>query len=293
MVGRPSHGRPRGVHGRRPLHEAQCPSRPLGSHGLGDSAAAPRRRGRHDRRRRQPGPDVVRAARGDAWGAILPTRDGPRNRLHLGPSARCHLRARSGDRVGAPSGRDRGLRPGHEHGDPLRRPGRVRPRPQAQFHARPPDRALQPQRARAAPRRARRPAEQREERALARSAALRSRPLQAGQRPARTRRRRPGPAGRRLHDALGSARRRLDLQDRRRGDPRRPARRRQEGCGLDCRAPAQGGARAAPGRDGGDDQHRRRGLQAGRGQHRRPGRQGRRGSLLGEGERPRHGLHGH
>ena len=59
---------------------------------------------------------------------------------------------------------------------------------------------------------------------VARAAALRPRSLQAGQRPARPRRRRRGPAGRRLHDAVGAARRRLDLPDRRRGDPRRPAR---------------------------------------------------------------------
>ena len=149
-------------------------------------------------------------------------------------------------------------RPDRQHRDPLRRPGRVRPRPPPPLDPRPAHRPLQPQRARAAPRRARRAALRPGRGPLARLPALRPRPLQAGQRPVRPRRRRRGPPGRRLHDAGGPAGRRLDLPRRRRGDPGDAARRRPRGRAGDRRAPAGRGARAPPGRRPGLAQHRRR-----------------------------------
>ena len=124
-------------------------------------------------------------------------------------------------------------------------------------------------------------------RASPRLPALRPRPLQAGQRPARPRRRRRGPPGCRLHDAGGAARRRLDLPGRRRGDPGHAARRRPQRRAGDRRAPAGRGPRPPPGRRPGLGQHRRR---------RRRDRlvdtddlsaAGRRGALRGQGRRPR------
>ena len=108
------------------------------------------------------------------------------------------------------------------------------------------------------------PAKQSRRGPLARAAALRSRSLQARQRPAWPRRRRRGPAGRRLHDAGGAARRRFDLPGRRRGDPRRsfPAPTEKDADGGRRAAAHRAVRKRRPGRHRGDDQHRRRRLQA-------------------------------
>ena len=71
----------------------------------------------------------------------------------------------------------------------------------------------------------------------------------------------------------GAACRRLDLPRRRRGDPRRPARRHPAGRrGRGRRAAAHGGARATAGRGEDDGQHRRRRLPTWAARHRRAGR---------------------
>ena len=109
----------------------------------------------------QPGADVVRAARGHPRRPLRAARDRDRHRLHPGPASAQHRRPRPGGaRPSTSQERDRRRRAGAQHRDPLRRPGRVRPRPPAPLDPRPAHRALQPQRARAAPRRARRPAAQ-------------------------------------------------------------------------------------------------------------------------------------
>ena len=125
--------------------------------------------------------------------------------------------------------------------------------------------------------------------ALARAAALRPRPLQAGQRPARPRRRRRRPAGGRLHDARQPARRRLDLPGRRRGDPRRPPRRRPRT--TRSRSPSACALAVRERRPVGVQMTVSIGVAVSR-----PGRStpttcqpGRRGALRGQGGRPRHG----
>ena len=143
---------------RRPLHAGQPSAVALGGGGLGDAAAAARRRGDRHRRADKPGADVVRAARGHPRRSLRAAGDGVGTAyilvvflLSTSPSIRRPPSAHSQDA-------DRRRRPGAQHGDPLRRPGRVRPRPPAPLDPRSAHRPLQPQRARAAPGRARRAA---------------------------------------------------------------------------------------------------------------------------------------
>ena len=269
----------------------QRPPGALGRRRLGGPAAAARRRGRRHRRRRQPGPDVVRAAGGHARRPLRAAGDGRRHRLH--PRAAPRSRPSASTRAppadhhqeliaaaalilstvilsGALVESDRAHRR-RSTLDPLTGLFNRNALEQrlAELDGQPCEPGGGP---------------------LARVAALRPRPLQAGQRPARPRRRRRGPAGRRLHDARDPARRRLDLPGRRRGDPRRSCR--APATRTRWRSPSACGSAVRERRPVGvavTRQHRRRRLRAGARRHRRPGRPRRRGALRGQGRRPRPG----
>ena len=142
---------------RRPLHARPAATRRSGSPAPGAPlplllAGAVIATGGAD----QPGPDVVRAARGHPRRPLRAARAWSLGTAYiLAVFLRQHRRPSIRPRaLGAPPDADRRRRADPQHRDPLRRPGRVRPRPPPPLDPRPADRPLQPQRARAAPGRA-------------------------------------------------------------------------------------------------------------------------------------------